>query len=112
MMTVTDKLEVQRQAESFGRQSTLAAIGLAAIAAIVLIHAQPKAPVAGGFIGAGCTDCGTVVAVRRSAHSAPVFFVEVRMPDGSLRTVQQLAAGFSVGDVVQVNGNALTLRPT
>jgi len=33
------------------------------------------------------------------------------MLDGSMRVVQQLAAGFKVGDVVQVNGNALSLRP-
>ena len=52
-----------------------------------------------------------MVAVRRSAHSSPVYFVEVQMLDGSTRVVQQLAAGFKVGDVVQVNGNALSLRP-
>jgi hypothetical protein len=33
------------------------------------------------------------------------------MLDGSTRVVQQLAAGFKVGDVVLVNGNALSLRP-
>jgi hypothetical protein len=40
----------------------------------------------------------------------PVYYVEIQMLDGSTRVVQQLAAGFKVGDIVQVNGNALTLR--
>jgi hypothetical protein len=33
------------------------------------------------------------------------------MLDGSLRTIPQMAAGFNVGDIVRVNGTALTLRP-
>jgi hypothetical protein len=32
------------------------------------------------------------------------------MLDGSLRTIPQMAASFNVGDVVRVNGGALTLR--
>jgi acid phosphatase class B len=109
MMTTSEKLESGR-ADSVASQTGLALAGIGAIAMIVLINLQARPlPVAAQMVAA-CQNCGTVVAVRRSAHSAPIFFVDVQMADGSLRTVQQLAAGFSVGDVVQVNGNALTLR--
>lgn len=99
-------------AESFGAQAPMALLGLAAMAIIALINANARpAPIAPTIIAASCTDCGTVIAVRQSAHSSPVYYVEVKMLDGSTRVVQQLAAGFKVGDVVQVNGNALSLRP-
>ena len=51
-----------------------------------------------------------MVAVRRSAHSVPVTFVEVRMNDGSVRTLRAPARQFSVGDSVEVKDEALTLR--
>ena len=98
--------------ESFGAQAPIALLGLAAIAIIALINANTRpATTVPTVIAASCVDCGTVVAVRQSAHASPVYFVEVQMLDGSTRVVQQLAAGFKVGDVVQVNGNALSLRP-
>ncbi len=99
--------------ESFGAQAPIALLGLAAIAVIALInaHAGPTATAKPPIAAIACVDCGTVVSVTRSAHSSPVYFVEVQMLDGSMRVVQQLAAGFKVGDVVQVKGNALTLRP-
>ena len=89
----------QQSAESFGAQAPIALLGLAAIAIIALINAnaRPAADVPPQATTLACSDGGTVVAVRQSAHSSPV--------------VQQLAAGFKVGDVVQVNGNALSLRP-
>ncbi len=100
-------------AETFAAQAPMALLGLAAIAIIALINAntRPARAVPPQAITVACSDCGTVVAVRQSAHSSPVYFVEVQMLDGSTRVVQQLAAGFKVGDVVQVNGNALSLRP-
>lgn len=100
-------------AETFAAQAPVALLGLAAIAVIALINAntRPAQAVPPQAITVACSDCGTVVAVRQSAHSSPVYFVEVQMLDGSTRVVQQLAAGFKVGDVVQVNGNALSLRP-
>ena len=98
--------------ESFGAQAPIALLGLAAIAIIALINANARPTTAvPTVIAASCVDCGTVIAVRQSAHSSPVYYVEVQMLDGSTRVVQQLAAGFKVGDVVQVNGNALSLRP-
>lgn len=97
--------------ESFGAQAPIALIALAVIAVITLINANARAPVPPvPVVAFACSSCGTVTAVRRSAHSTPVYFVEVQMLDGSTRVIHQLAAGFNVGDIVQVNGNALTLR--
>jgi hypothetical protein len=97
--------------ESFGAQAPIALITLAVIAAIALINANGRAPTPPTqVVTLACATCGTVVSVRRSAHSMPVYYVEIQMLDGSTRVVQQLAAGFKVGDIVQVNGNALTLR--
>ena len=112
-MSVSNHETSGRAADSFGAQAPVALFGLAAIAVIALINAnaRPAQPVRPQIVASACADCGTVVAVRRSAHSSPVFFVEVKMVDGSTRVIQQLAAGFRVGDVVQVNGNALSLRP-
>lgn len=96
------------------QQGPIALIGLLAIALIVTVNylARP-APAAGNdqLNAPGCKQCGTVVAVRRSAHSVPVMLVEVQMADGSLRTVRGPGEGFSVGDVVEVKGGALTPHP-
>jgi spore maturation protein SpmA len=112
-MTALKQESSRHAAESFGAQAPIALLGLAAIAIIALINAnsRPTPVVQPQIVASACASCGTVVAVRRSAHSSPVYFVEVQMLDGSTRVVQQLAAGFKVGDVVLVNGNALSLRP-
>lgn len=115
VMNSTEKREDTAEAarEKFDAQTPLTVIGLVAIAMILLINSPARTTSAAPapHSAAVCGNCGTVTAVRRSAHSVPVYFVEVQMPDGSLRTIQQLAAGFNVGDIVQVNGNALSLRP-
>jgi hypothetical protein len=110
-MTMTsEKLDSER-GDPMVTEATIVLIGVAMIATIVLINVPSRPlPLTVPPTIAACQSCGTVVAVRRSAHSAPVYFVEIQMLDGSVRTVQQLAAGFNVGDIVQVNGNALTLR--
>ena len=94
------------------RRPLLVVIGLAAIGMILLInsHARPTPSGNKPVVVYACADCGTVVAVRRTAHSVPSYTVEVQMLDGSLRTIQQQATGFNVGDIVQVSGNALILR--
>jgi len=94
-------------------QAPIALVGLLAIGIIVAVNyfarpqpgATTRAPNA-----TECKDCGTVVAVRRSAHSIPVTFVEIQMTDGSVRTLRAPARQFSVGDSVQVKDDALTLR--
>lgn len=92
------------------QQAPIALIGLLAIALIVAVNylARPDLGAGTGMLDAGdCKQCGTVVAVRRSAHSVPVTLVEVQMVDGSLRTVRGPGEGYSVGDVVEVRGDAL-----
>lgn len=62
-------------------------------------------------ITADCPDCATVLSVQQLLGTGDSgFAVEVKMKDGTRRTVRQFAAGFEVGDIVVVNGNALTLR--
>ena len=98
--------------DTFSAQTPLVVIGLAAIGMILLInsHARPTAP-REKVIVHSCSECGTVMAVRRASDSTPSYLVEIQMLDGSLRTIPQIAAGFNVGDIVRVNGSALTLRP-
>ncbi len=95
--------------DTFTAQTPLVVIGLAAIGMIFLInsHARPTAPREKAVVYS-CSECGTVVAVRRAAESS--YLIEIQMLDGSLRTVPQIAAAFSVGDIVRVNNGALTLR--
>ncbi len=94
--------------DTFTAQTPLVVIGLAAIGMIFLInsHARPTPPREKAVVYS-CSECGTVVAVRRAAES---YVVEIQMLDGSLRTIPQLAAAFNVGDIVRVTGGALTLR--
>ncbi|MGZ8255634.1 MAG: hypothetical protein ACXWVT_12340 [Burkholderiaceae bacterium] len=95
-------------------QTPIALIGLLAIGVIVAVNFLAR-PVPGAadarLLGApACKQCGTVVAVRRTAHSVPVTLVEVQMIDGSMRTVRGPGPNFSIGDVVEVRGEGLTLR--
>lgn len=96
--------------DTFSAQTPLVVIGLAAIGMIFLInsHARPT-PAREKQAVVVCAACGTVVAVRAAANAA-IYTVEVQMLDGSLRTTLQETAAFSVGDIVQVNGNMLRLR--
>lgn len=94
-------------------QTPIAVVGLVAIGMILAVNffARPPLPGAGPATSAAdCAQCGTVVAVRRSAHSVPVTFVEVRMADGSLRTLRASGGQFSVGDPVEVRDGALALH--
>ena len=112
--TSPDTEGARRSASIFDGQGPIALIGLAAIAVILAInvaarsHLMPTDPRL--LDGTSCTHCGTVVAVRRSAHSVPVYYVEVKLADGSTLTVRELATGLSVGDVVEVRGTELTPR--
>jgi hypothetical protein len=100
-----------RTRETFGAQTPLIVIGLAAISMILLInsHARPT-PQREKTVAYSCAECGTVVAVRRSAQPSPAYMVEVQMLDGSVRVIPHLTAEINIGDIVQVSGNALTLR--
>ena len=100
-----------RSRDTFGAQTPLMVIGLAAISMILLInsHAPPTAQ-RDKTIAYSCADCGTVISVRSAAPPSPSYMVEVQMLDGSVRIIPHLAKGINVGDIVHVNGNALTLR--
>jgi hypothetical protein len=94
-------------------QAPIAVVGLVAIVVIVAVNyfARPGLVAVDRTANAGgCKQCGTVVAIRRSAHSVPVTFVEVQMADGSVRTLRAPERQFSVGDAVEVRDEALTLR--
>jgi hypothetical protein len=97
--------------DTFTAQTPLVVIGLAAIGMIFLInsHARPTPP-REKVIVYSCSECGTVTAVRKAPNALPSVIVEIQMLDGSLRTVEQTAATFNVGDIVRVNGQLLTLR--
>jgi hypothetical protein len=94
------------------RQTPLAAAGLIAIAAIVAVNVfgRPRADDTRLVNLQGCPDCATVVAVRQAHSEEGATFVEIQLRDGSRRTLRGRANGFSVGDVVEVKGDALTLR--
>jgi hypothetical protein len=97
--------------DTFTAQTPLVVIGLAAIGMIFLInsHARPT-PTREKVIVYSCSECGTVTSVRNAPNSDPSFIVEVQMLDGSLRAIRQTASTLNVGDIVRVNGQALTLR--
>ena len=97
--------------DTFSTQTPLVVIGLAAIGIIFLInsHARPT-PTREKVVTYSCSDCGTVTSVRSAPNAVPSFIVEVQMLDGSLRAIPQAAGSFHVGDIVRVNGEALTLR--
>lgn len=94
-------------------QAPIALVGLLAIGVIVAVNyfARPQPGATAPAPNATeCKECGTVVAVRRSAHSIPVTFVEIQMTDGSVRTLRAPSQKFSVGDSVEVKEDALTRR--
>jgi hypothetical protein len=94
-------------------QMPVVMVGLIAMAILIAIHltSKPQGSTSDRLLGpATCPGCGTVVAVRRSAHSVPVYIVEIRKDDGSLMTVRRPEDAFRVGDLVEVNGDALAHR--
>ena len=97
--------------DTFSTQTPLVVIGLAALGMIFLInsHAQPT-PAREKVAVVVCSECGTVVAVRPATNTAATYVVEVQMLDGSLRKTEQPTRDFSVGDIVRVSGNVLTLK--
>jgi len=111
---VTTAPNARPGAETVEQHTSLALIALFAMGVIVAINmlARPqRGPADSRLLSAsGCRQCGTVVAVRHSAHSVPLTYVEVQMRDGSLRTVRGPGQGVSIGDVVEIRDDALTPR--
>lgn len=121
----------QPRRDGFWAQTPAAALAIAAVVAIVFVNgpdrqapakAQPTVATAAAAgpasekaaatpLPTDCPDCAVVLSVQQLHGTGDSgFALEVRMRDGTRRTIRQFAAGFDVGDVVLVNGNALTLR--
>lgn len=112
-MTKAPNVNPRAAAGMMEGQAPIALVGLLAIGVIIAVNyfARPQVGAADRAPGAtDCKGCGKVVAVRHSAHSVPVTYVEVQMTDGSVRTLRAPARQFSVGDSVEVKDDALTLR--
>jgi len=110
----------------FWSQVPIVLFTVAAVVAIVVVNKhtqaaalQPSAPAPAIEIRldpVGCADCGEVIAVHafeaedaeNPGHGSVL--LDVRMTDGSVRTIKQFSLDFDVGDRVQVNGNALVAR--
>lgn len=126
-MSNHERLEISHHGD-FWSQVPVVLFTLAAVVAIFVVNSrQPAAPApAEPLVPAidvrldpvDCADCGEVIAVRAVTAEdvdAPGqipggVLLDVRMTDGSIRTVKQFSRGFDVGDRVQVNGNALVAR--
>ena len=121
-----EQLEIGNHGD-FWSQVPVVLFTVAVVVAIVVVNTRIQAaplPVAlppaieVDLAPVGCLDCGEVIAVRAAPNDevgAPEraqggVVLDVRMTDGSVRTVKQFAPGFNVGDRVQVNGNALIAR--
>jgi hypothetical protein len=93
-------------------EAPFALIGLIAMGAIFAVNLLGRTPTDTSRVenARACVQCGTVVAIRHTAHATPTTLVDVRMRDGSLRTLRGAVAGFSIGDVVEVSGDSAALR--
>ena len=113
--------------DSFWSQTPLALLAIGAVAAIIAVNrpappAAPEpvrvvvtpAPIAD--VESRCIECGEIVSVQLvslhpdTAPSIKTFELNVRMSDGTLRTVRQFAPMFDIGDRVRVSGGTLAQR--
>ncbi|GAB4473776.1 MAG: hypothetical protein OHK0044_18170 [Burkholderiaceae bacterium] len=122
-VTLQDSSRRPARRETFLSQTPLALVAIVAIAAIVAVNiadapeparARPAAAQRAMSAPASCTGCGEIVSIRPlrvaepgAADGEPGVEVDVRMSDGSVRTVRQPAGGFAIGDRVRLGGNVL-----
>lgn len=126
-MTQQEDVEIPTRHGDFWSQVPVVLFTLAAVVAIVVVNQStqvepgPKADVPAIEVHPApldCADCGEVIAVRAvpaDEVGAPDkgqggVVLDVRMTDGSIRSIKQYSPGFDVGDRVHVNGNALVTR--
>jgi len=121
MTTSIDPDELPPSRDTFGGQTPIALVAIAAVGAILLVNTwtgpagarrdAAPAPIAGW---SECSACGEVVHINErstaSGSGLARFEVEVRMRNGALRTVQQAAPGLMIGDRVRLTDGRLTLQ--
>jgi hypothetical protein len=100
----------------FRDETLLVLLTVVAVAGIALINVPHETRPATPEL---CADCGEVIGIHESGSvesgqaatgSDARVDIDVRMLDGSLRTIKQSARSFDIGDHVRVNGNALSSR--
>jgi hypothetical protein len=112
MDTVQTLPSPARRRDSLRGQTPAALLMVSAVAALLMVN---RAPVPETHAAAACPECGEVVAVRPMTASkfglpqAPEgsLALDVRMEDGSLRTIRYDDRNVRVGMRVPVNGGAL-----
>lgn len=125
-MSELDHVEPSRHHGDFWSQVPVVLFTMAAVVALFVVNsrtqAEPAAPVPASsaveikVTPVGCNDCGEIIAIRHATAEDSTsggreeVLLDVRMTDGSVRTVRQFSTGFDIGDQVQVNGNALISR--
>jgi hypothetical protein len=113
--------------DSFWSQTPLALLAIGAVVAIIAVNRPVPAPapepvrvavtpVLVAEIDSRCTECGEIVSVELvslhpdTAPSIKTFELNVRMSDGTLRTIRQFAPVFDIGDRVRVNAGTVAQR--
>ena len=123
-MSEPESVEHGRHQGDFWSQVPVVLFTIAAVLAIFWVNngnqaapasAPAVAPTEVRLAPVGCADCGEIIAIRPAPAGdagSPVgaILLDVRMTDGTVRTIKQFSTGFDVGDHVQVNGNALIAR--
>ncbi len=102
-----------RRRDSLRAQTPAAMLMVAAVAALVMVNRAPAPQVSA--VAAGCDQCGEVVAVRPVTASkfglpqAPEgsLALDVRMEDGSVRTIRSEDRNVHIGMRVPVTGGAV-----
>jgi hypothetical protein len=133
-MIEQENLEISNQGD-FWSQVPVVLFTIAAVVAIVLVNkhteaaALPSAAAPAAAIEApltpvvhpspaDCATCGEVIAVRvaeeeggaNSSQKQGAVVLDVRMTDGTVRTIAQPAQTFEVGNHVRLEGEALVAR--
>ena len=124
--TVTTSLDPDQlppDRDTFGAQTPVALVAIAAVAAILLVNSW-TAPASRSRVAptlapalvdwSDCNACGQIVRIRARAApvpaDAPTFEIDIRMRNGTQRTIEQHAPGLMVGDHVRLTGGTLTLQ--
>lgn len=119
---MNDLTATDRSTDSFFAQLPIALLFMLAVGGILWVNHQarpakpvvlvPLAPVESRMAAApqGCTECGEVVGIRAPAGAAGDYVFDVKMEDGTRRSILQRAPGVSIGDAVRVIGSTLSFR--